>query len=378
MERAAAAWRRGLTQLEEQLKADQLASPPARTAGSAVNCQLVAMLHIAKTGGVSVREWMLRLERHGRAQYLGPVTWMTYRGRFCSHGRYLHCCHILDKRPASECDKVRLTEARAEAIRHLATGEPNDNSTSERAEGHGLLGRNVRARAFLNASSTWRRNLLTMLEFHWPDSATGRWGDPYTFLQMFPAMRPQRLPPGCRIVVATLLRNPVELYPSLHLHLFPSMRTYNKQASSLTPCDYDGFIAAFPNFQSWRLTSSEWSPLPLSVISHDAMLRASTRLLSHFDVVGVTNEIEGWLQILCSRAGIVSCPPIRHLNAARRSRPSDKFGTLTCNRPNLSATQQSVEQHALADLKLYKWAKSKLADDMRAARFAGRRIRRLA
>ena len=32
---------------------------------------------------------------------------------------------------------------------------------------------------------------LTMLEFHWPDSAIGPWGDPNTFLQMLPRMQPE-------------------------------------------------------------------------------------------------------------------------------------------------------------------------------------------
>ena len=114
-------WQRNLDTLDRSLGAaatsvtQTYASP-----GIIKGCGLVAIRHIAKTGGVSVRDWMLRLERQGRAQYLGPVTWMKYRGRFCSHGRYLYCCHPLDARPATQCRKVTLTEARSAALKLMA------------------------------------------------------------------------------------------------------------------------------------------------------------------------------------------------------------------------------------------------------------------
>eukprot|EP00966_Prymnesium_polylepis_P287435 6638858-Prymnesium_polylepis.1 len=314
--RAGAAWQRSLDELDTLLSAPRVeqhgCGQDGRCGARAQHggCGLVVMRHIAKTGGVSVREWMLRLERQGRAQYLGPVTWMKDRGRYCSHGRYLHCCHPLDARPAAECRKVTLTEARAEAIRLLAIGGGAlSNCSARRAKAAAAkAGGTELATAAAPAATVWCRDVRTMLEFHWPDSGLGRWGEPHTFLQMLPAMRPQRLPAGCRVVVTTLLRQPARLYPSLQLHQFPSMRGYNDAASNLSACDYAGFVAAFPNFQGWRLTSAEWSPLPLSAVPHAAMLAVTTRLLSRFDLVGVTGRMADWLMLLCARAGIVPCP----------------------------------------------------------------------
>ncbi|KAL1524897.1 hypothetical protein AB1Y20_019776 [Prymnesium parvum] len=342
----AAAWQLSLEALDKKLPpttplAERLRRGCAAGSCSTPSCGLVSMRHIAKTGGVSVREWMIRLERRGRAQYLGPVTWMRYRGRYCSHGRYLHCCHPSDSRAAAECHKVRLTDARAHAVK-LAS----ESMTIGQGGG--------------NTSSGWRRDLLTLLEFHWPDSAVGRWGDPHTFLQMLPAMRPERFPGHCRVVVTTLLRDPARLYPSLQLHLFPAMRGYNTRAQSLDPCDFAGFVAAFPNFQSWRLTSSEWSPLPESIISHNRMFTAATRLLSKFDLVGVTEDMQSWITLLCALAAIVPCPALKHLNQARRSRDD----RIKCQPPNWTLVDVAVHRHAHADARLHRWAESRLKQDM--------------
>lgn len=37
-------------------------------------CRLVAFRHVEQTGGSSVREWMLRLERMGQARFYGQTT----------------------------------------------------------------------------------------------------------------------------------------------------------------------------------------------------------------------------------------------------------------------------------------------------------------
>ena len=73
-----------------------------------------------------------------------------------------------------------------------------------------------------------RARSLTLLEFHWPDSGLGNWGSPYTFLEMLPWMRPHALP-GCRVVVCTVLRDPVTLYPSLQRHQYDAMREYGRE-----------------------------------------------------------------------------------------------------------------------------------------------------
>jgi hypothetical protein len=277
----------------------------------------------------------------------------------------------LDARPAAECRKVTLTEARAEAIRLLAIGGGAlSNCSARRAKAAAAkAGGTELATAAAPAATVWCRDVRTMLEFHWPDSGLGRWGEPHTFLQMLPAMRPQRLPAGCRVVVTTLLRQPARLYPSLQLHQFPSMRGYNDAASNLSACDYAGFVAAFPNFQGWRLTSAEWSPLPLSAVPHAAMLAVTTRLLSRFDLVGVTGRMADWLMLLCARAVIVPCPAVKHLNADRRSRDG-AYATSQCAPPRAVNLEAAVWQHALADLKLHDWAAARLDEEM--ARFRRR------
>lgn len=212
------------------------------------------------------------------------------------------------------------------------------------------------------APTRWRSDLLTLLEFHWPDSALGPWGEPHTFLNMFPSMRPHRLPMGCRVVVTTLLRHPMYLYPSLQLHQFPAMRGYNQRSRTLDSCDYEGFVSAFPNFQAWRITSSEWSPLPVEVVSHNMMFSAASRLLRRFDLVGVTERMDSWLLLLCSRVGIVPCPNMKHLNQARRSR-NGWMTTTRCPTPNQSLVERAVKVYALADLRLHEWVSSRLEDE---------------
>ena len=74
---------------------------------SAPPCTLVATRHVAKTGGASVRDWMLQLEKHGHGRFFGPVTWMRYRGRCDGNKKFLHCCHPRDPRPVNECEQVQ-------------------------------------------------------------------------------------------------------------------------------------------------------------------------------------------------------------------------------------------------------------------------------
>lgn len=304
-------------------------------------CALVAIRHLAKTGGVSVREWMLRLEQQKRGRFFGPVTWMAHRGRCDGRTRFLHCCHPADLRPVSECRQVRVTQARSLAVSELA-------DRSKDAVGMGA--------SWARSSTvevTEEQRALTLLEFHWPDSAMGRWGEPHTFLQMLPRMRPTGLP-GCRVVVTTVLRDPHTLYLSLQRHQYDAMREYGRQAlrdrcgCNLTACDVVGFITAFPNFQSWRLTSIRWLVPPLSFVGHRAMYAAASRLLSRLDLVGVTERLDDWLQLVCERAGIRPCGSVGHRNV-RHLRKS----TQSCAAPDPTAMRVAVRRHARADVWLH-------------------------
>ena len=255
--------------------------------------------------------------------YLGPVTWMRWRGKWCSKGKYLHCCDPIASVPSDDCLRVPLTKARATVISQLtaAFGKRASLWNGTSTEATAGASTSVAQPAGIDAAPTAtmpRRGGVTLLEFHWPDSGLGRWGEPHTFLQMLPRMRPTSLP-GCRVVVTTLLRDPVALYPSLQLHQFPAMRGYAPPSWNLSACDYATFVAAFPNFQGWRLTSPEWSPMPLWRIGHAAMYKAGSRLLRKLDVVGVTERMEEWLDAVCARAGIYPCPALKHLNQDRRS-----------------------------------------------------------
>ena len=140
-------------------------------------CSLVATRHIAKTGGVSVRDWMLQLEKAGQARFFGPVTWMRHRGRCDGNKLFLHCCHPSDPRPVSECQQVPVTEARSIVVRQLA-GDGGSGLDGGGGGGDGGVG-GGKWRAAVAAASPSLTHALTLLEFHWPDSALGEWG-PFT------------------------------------------------------------------------------------------------------------------------------------------------------------------------------------------------------
>ena len=267
--------------------------------------------------------------------YLGPVTWMPWRGRWCSKGKYLHCCDPAAYEPHDKCPKVPLTQARSTVVAQLAA-----------AFGNGTLRRGMTAPAAMQS----RR--LTLLEFHWPDSGLGRWGEPHTFLQMLPQMHPARLP-SCRVVVTTLLRDPVSLYPSLQLHQYPSMRGYAPPSLNLSACDYESFVAAFPNFQGWRLTSREWVQLPLRIVGHEAMFSAASRLLRRLDLVGVTERMDEWVELVCVRAGIAPCPTLKHLNDARRSYAPSSSNTT----PQINKKEPHIPAHTHAHTCAYTHAR---------------------
>ena len=287
----ASEWNRSLDQLQHQLAVQSTSRPRAyrRDLLHAASCHR----HIAKTGGVSVREWMLGLEQQDRARYYGPATWMQFRGRCDGRKRPIL---LPPNRPAEpkECKVVPLTRARFLAVHELRR---RSWMPSRRAPLDRLHDRESRvAETPLLPKST----SVALLEFHWPDSALGRWGEPHTFLQMLPRMRPSTLP-GCRVVVVTVLRDPHTLYPSLQRHQYDAMREYGRDAlrarcqCNLTSCDVVGFVRAFPNFQSWRLTSSRWVVPPLELVSHTQMYATASAILAKLDVVGVTERLDDFL-----------------------------------------------------------------------------------
>ena len=321
------------------------------------SCSLVALRHIAKTGGASVRDWMLQREKADLGRFFGPVTWMPYRGRCDGNKRFLHCCHPDDARPVTQCKQVKVTEARALAVSEIAAAGYGDAPSARAAApaSRGVLA--VRRRPWRTSSS-----LLTMLEFHWPDSAIGSWGESHTFLDMLPFMRPEVLP-GCRVVVTTVLRDPLTLYTSLQRHQYDAMREYGRAAlrercaCNLTACDVLGFVRAFPNFQAWRLTSPRWLVPPLALVNHETMFAAASRLLSRLDVVGVFERLDDWLKLVCRRAGISPCGGLRRLNAKRTT--SKTHG---CAPPGASTLASTVAAHALADVRLHAMATQRFAD----------------
>jgi hypothetical protein len=290
---------------------------------------------------------MLQLEKHERGRFFGPVTWMRHRGRCDGNKRFLHCCHPADARPVGECRQVKVTKARSLALQQLAP------SMADRT-GALLAPR---------PSSAAAKGVPTLFEFHWPDSAIGAWGEPHTFLQMLPRMRPEVLP-GCRVVVTTVLRDPLTHYPSLQRHQYDAMREYGREAlrercaCNLTACDLIGFIRAFPNFQSWRLTSSRWLYPPLERVGHDAMLAAASRLLSRLDLVGVFERLDDWLTLVCERASIVPCGRLMPMNQRRVTQK-----TARCGLPDNAAVQVAVQQNALADVSLHALATSRFQSD---------------
>lgn len=281
---------------------------PVVAPSAASSCALVAHRHIAKTGGASVRDWMFQLDKRGEGRFYGPATWMRWKGR-CQIGRYLHCCNPTDERPTAKCEALRLVEARAIAVELLANASARGRDGGRGDGGLGAAG-------------------LTMLEFHWPDSALGKWGKPGpseekalarsppglaeagAFLRLLPFMRPHALP-GCRVVTATVLREPAALYPSLMRHQLGSMRTYGFETLSarcgcnLTACDAVGFVAAFPDFQGWRLTSARWLYPPLASVGHRRMCAAA-----RFDLAGRRASPRG-AAILAEGGGRSSVPPPR-------------------------------------------------------------------
>lgn len=360
-------WNRSLDMLDTQLRAPQISQgvgelPQVLTGQH--RCSLIAVRHIAKTGGVSVRDWMLRLEQQGRGRFFGPVTWMKFRGRCDGRKRYLHCCHPASNRPVSECRQVTVTKARAAAVSEMAA------AAAAAATAFSGSGHDDTSTAFASAARGGRgggavpaaARRLSLLEFHWPDSALGHWGEPHTFLQMLPRMRPHSLP-GCRVVVTTVLRDPFTLYPSLQRHQYDAMRGYGADAlkercqCNLTQCDMLGFVRAFPNFQGWRLTSPHWLTPPLSSVGHDAMFFGASRLLARLDVVGVTERLEDFVQLVCERAGLRPCARVSRLNTLRAMQ-----STKDCAPPAPDALRAVVREHALADLKLHALATSRFEE----------------
>lgn len=342
----ASEWNRSLDQLQHQLAVQSTSRPQALLTGSAA-CSLIATRHIAKTGGVSVREWMLGLEQQDRARYYGPATWMQFRGRCDGRKRYLYCCHPTDQRSPKECKVVPLTRARFLAVHELRR---RSWMPSRRAPLDRLHDRESRvAETPLLPKST----SVALLEFHWPDSALGRWGEPHTFLQMLPRMRPSTLP-GCRVVVVTVLRDPHTLYPSLQRHQYDAMREYGRDAlrarcqCNLTSCDVVGFVRAFPNFQSWRLTSSRWVVPPLELVSHTQMYATASAILAKLDVVGVTERLDDFLQLVCLRAGIAPCGHVGHRNAKHA-----RVSTKNCKPADPVELRAAISLHATADVKLH-------------------------
>lgn len=325
---------------------------------SAESCTLVATRHIAKTGGVSVRDWMLQLEKAGRARFFGPVTWMNHRGRCDGNKRFLHCCHPADTRPVASCEQIPVSEARSAAVQHLAAG---DDGVGHRSGGTSHA---ISSTAHSSSASS-SVAALTLLEFHWPDSGLGRWGEPHTFLQMLPRMRPEVLP-GCRVVVTTILRDPHTLYPSLQRHQYDAMASYGREAlqlrcgCNLTACDVLGFIKAYPNFQSWRLTSPRWLYPPLKHVGHAPMLLAATRLLERLDLVGVFERLDEWLFVVCRLAGLTLCPGLPHLNALHATAK-----TKGCEPADPVTVAMVVRQHALADVELHAYASERFVGDLR-------------
>ena len=303
-----------------------------------------------------MRDWMLQREKADTGRFFGPVTWMPYRGRCDGNKRFLHCCHPNDARPVTQCKQVKVTEARALAVSMIAAAGYG-GASSARGDAHTSrvvsTGRPKRSRA----SSP----LLTMLEFHWPDSAIGSWGESHTFLDMLPFMRPEVLP-GCRVVVTTVLREPLTLYVSLQRHQYDAMREYGRAAlrercaCNLTACDVLGFVRAFPNFQSWRLTSPRWLVPPLSLVGHEVMFEAASGLLARLDVVGVFERLDDWLKLVCWRAGISPCSGLRRLNAKRTTSQTHRCGT-----PDMSALASTITEHALADVRLHNLARRRFA-----------------
>ena len=361
-------WNHSIVNLENQILTGEHA-PTFQTSGS-VACSLVAVRHIAKTGGVSLREWMLGLEQQERARYYGPATWMKFRGRCDGRKRYLFCCHPADSTDAKECRTVPVTRARSLAVNELkrrAVGAPRrlgggGRANTRTAPSFSSVG-GAASGAVSSLSNTaavhTRAASTALLEFHWPDSALGRWGEPHTFLQMLPRMRPHAMP-GCRVVVATVLRDPLTLYPSLQRHQYDAMREYGRQsrcvstyasdisACNLTSCDVLGFVRAFPNFQAWRLTSPRWVVPPLEHVGHDAMYAGASRLISHLDIVGVTERLDDFLQLVCMRAGIAPCGHVGHRNAKHY-----RTSTKGCVPPDEAQLLVAVQAHAAADVRLH-------------------------
>ena len=191
---------------------------------SAAGCSLVAFRHVEKTGGTSVREWMLRLDRQGRARFLGQTVWVRYKGR-CRG--WLQCCRPQDPLPAARCETVPLKIARKLALDELATGGAGRHPTP------------------------------TLLEFHWPDSGLGQPHGPYTFLDLVPTMR--SLP--CRsVLLVTVVRDPPPFYVSLQMHQYGAWRPTAPAGTNLTACAFDAFPAAFPNVQAHRHGQSGSTP----------------------------------------------------------------------------------------------------------------------
>lgn len=320
---------RELLSLQDRLLRTLQARGASDGIAAAGGCTLVAFRHVEKTGGASVREWMLRQDRQGRARFYGQTVWIRYKGR-CRG--WQQCCRPSDPRPAERCEKVPLKIARKLALDELATG------------GRGA------------------RHPLTMMEFHWPDSGLGQPNGPYTYLDLVPMMR--SLP--CRTLLVTVVRDPPPFYISLQMHQYGAWRPLAPAGSNLTACDFEAFPAIFPNVQAHRLTSRKWVPPSLSAVSHDEMLSRAAAEMRRFDVVGVTSELDRWVQLVCARAGIAACPALKRINRAKPGRQ-----TYMCTRPPPETLRAVTRRHALADHRLHEAAAQRLRQDWEAMQRSG-------
>ena len=77
----------------------------------------------------------------------------------------------------SDCQQVPVTEARSIVVRQLA-GDGGSGLDGGGGGGDGGVG-GGKWRAAVAAASPSLTHALTLLEFHWPDSALGEWG-PFT------------------------------------------------------------------------------------------------------------------------------------------------------------------------------------------------------
>ena len=88
------------------------------------------------------------------------------------------------------------------------------------------------------------------------------------------------------------------------------------------------------------------------------MLGAASRLLGRLDVVGVSERLDGWLELVCARAGISPCGALRRINERRTTGK-----TQGCPPPDAHALQRAVRTYALADVRLHALATRRFQAD---------------